>query len=584
MIKILKNLTKRDIVLIIISIILMVIQIFLELKLPDYMSNITILVQSEGSEIAEIIINGLKMLLCAGISLITAIIIGYLMAVMSSNFSRNLRTKLFKKVEKFNMEEIKEFSTSSLITRTTNDITNIEMFLSMSMIVLIKAPITAVWAVLKILNKNLVWSMITGIAVLILLITIGILLVVVFPKFKIVQKLIDKINDLTRENLTGLKVIRAFNAENYQEEKFNIANNNLTKTLKFNQKTMSIMSPIMYLVMNLLTLSIYFVGAHLINNTILSNKITMFSNMVVFSSYAMQVIMSFLMFSMMFIMYPRASVSANRVLEVLKRRVSIKDGTFDGSTEKYGEVEFKNVSFKYPDSEEYLLKDISFKVGSGETIAFIGSTGSGKSTLINLVPRFYDVSEGSILIDGVDVRDYKLSSLHDKLGYVSQKAIMFNESVEYNVSYGTKEKINNNKIKESLRVAQANTFIESMKDKYKSNISQGGANISGGQKQRISIARAIYKNPEIYIFDDSFSALDYKTDYNLRNELNKYTANSTKMIVASRVGTILNANKIVVLDKGNCVGIGTHKELLKKCKVYKEIAYSQLSKEELENA
>ena len=584
MIKILKNLTKRDIILIIISIILMIAQIFLELKLPDYMSNITILVQTEGTKISEILLNGSKMLLCAGGSLISAIIVGYLMAVMSSNFSRNLRTKLFKKVEKFNMEEIKEFSTSSLITRTTNDITNIEMFLSMSMIVLIKAPITAVWAVLKILNKNLVWSMITGIAVLILLITIAILLVVVFPKFKIVQKLIDKINDLTRESLTGLRVIRAFNAENYQEEKFSIANNNLTKTLKFNQKTMSILSPIMYLVMNLLTLSIYFVGAYLINNTILSNKITMFSNMVVFSSYAMQVIMSFLMFSMMFIMYPRASVSATRVLEVLKRKVSIKDGTFEGVTEKYGEVEFKNVSFKYPDSEEYLLKDISFKVNSGETIAFIGSTGSGKSTLINLVPRFYDVTEGSILIDGIDVRDYKLSTLHDKLGYVSQKAIMFNESVEYNVSYGTKEKVNKEKLKESIGVAQASTFIESMKDKYKSVISQGGTNISGGQKQRISIARAIYKNPEIYIFDDSFSALDYKTDYNLRNELNKYTANSTKMIVASRVGTIINADKIVVLDKGICVGIGTHKELLKKCKIYKEIAYSQLSKEELENA
>jgi len=584
MIKILKNLTKKDILLIIISIILMIGQIFLELKLPDYMSNITILVQTEGTKISEILLNGSKMLLCAGGSLISAIIVGYLMAVMSSNFSRNLRTKLFKKVEEFNMEEIKEFSTSSLITRTTNDITNIEMFLSMSMIVLIKAPITAVWAVLKILNKNLVWSMITGIAVLILLITIAILLVVVFPKFKIVQKLIDKINDLTRENLTGLRVIRAFNAENYQEEKFSIANNNLTKTLKFNQKTMSILSPIMYLVMNLLTLSIYFVGAYLINNTILSNKITMFSNMVVFSSYAMQVIMSFLMFSMMFIMYPRASVSATRVLEVLKRKVSIKDGTFEGVTEKYGEVEFKNVSFKYPDSEEYLLKDISFKVSSGETIAFIGSTGSGKSTLINLVPRFYDVTEGSILIDGIDVRDYKINSLHDKLGYVSQKAIMFNESVEYNVSYGTKEKINKEKLKESIRVAQASSFIESMKDKYKNVISQGGTNISGGQKQRISIARAIYKNPEIYIFDDSFSALDYKTDYNLRNELNKYTANSTKMIVASRVGTIINADKIVVLDKGICVGIGTHKELLKKCKIYKEIAYSQLSKEELENA
>ena len=584
MIKILKNLTKKDILLITTSIILMIGQIFLELKLPDYMSNITILVQTEGTKISEIILNGSKMLLCAGGSLISAIIVGYLMAVMSSNFSRNLRTKLFKKVEKFSMEEIKEFSTSSLITRTTNDITNIEMFLSMSMIVLIKAPITAVWAILKILNKNLVWSMITGIAVLILLVTISILLVVVFPKFKIVQKLIDKINELTRENLTGLRVIRAFNAENFQEEKFSIANNNLTKTLKFNQKTMSILSPMMYLVMNLLTLSIYFIGAYLISNTILSNKITMFSNMVVFSSYAMQVIMSFLMFSMMFIMYPRASVSSNRVLEVLNKNLSIKDGTFDGNTEKYGEVEFKNVSFKYPDSEEYLLKDISFKVNSGETIAFIGSTGSGKSTLINLVPRFYDVTEGSILIDGIDVRDYKLSKLHDKLGYVSQKAIMFNESVEYNVSYGTKKNINKEKVKESIKVAQATTFVENMKDKYKSIISQGGTNISGGQKQRISIARAIYKNPEIYIFDDSFSALDYKTDYNLRNELNKYTTKSTKMIVASRVGTIINADKIVVLDKGVCVGIGTHKELLKKCKVYKEIAYSQLSKEELENA
>ena len=584
MIKILKNLTKKDILLITTSIILMIGQIFLELKLPDYMSNITILVQTEGTKITEIILNGSKMLLCAGGSLVSAIIVGYLMAVMSSNFSRNLRRKLFKKVEKFSMEEIKEFSTSSLITRTTNDITNIEMFLSMSMIVLIKAPITAVWAILKILNKNLVWSMITGIAVLILLVTISILLVVVFPKFKIVQKLIDKINELTRENLTGLRVIRAFNAENFQEEKFSIANNNLTKTLKFNQKTMSILSPMMYLVMNLLTLSIYFIGAYLISNTILSNKITMFSNMVVFSSYAMQVIMSFLMFSMMFIMYPRASVSANRVLEVLNKNLSIKDGTFDGNTEKYGEVEFKNVSFKYPDSEEYLLKDISFKVNSGETIAFIGSTGSGKSTLINLVPRFYDVTEGSILIDGIDVRDYKLSKLHDKLGYVSQKAIMFNESVEYNVSYGTKKNINKEKVKDSIKVAQATTFVENMKDKYKSIISQGGTNISGGQKQRISIARAIYKNPEIYMFDDSFSALDYKTDYNLRNELNKYTTKSTKMIVASRVGTIINADKIVVLDKGVCVGIGTHKELLKKCKVYKEIAYSQLSKEELENA
>ena len=584
MIKILKNLNKKDIQLILISTLLIIFQVFLDLKLPDYMSSITALVQTEGSKMGDILINGGKMLLCALGSLISAICVGYLISFMSSNFSRNLRNKLFKKVESFGMEEIKKFSTSSLITRTTNDITNIEMFLSMGLQTLIKAPITAVWAVLKILNKNIVWSIITCLAVVVLLLVIFILLIIVFPKFKMVQKLIDNINSLTREHLSGIRVIRAFNAESFQEEKFDNANKILTKTQIFNQKTMSILSPTMYLVMNMLTLSIYFVGSYLINNSLMANKITMFSDMVVFSSYAMQVIMSFLMLAMMFIMYPRASVSADRVTEVLNTEEKIKDGNFFGNTKEKGVVEFKNVSFKYPDGEEYLLKDISFKVKSGETIAFIGSTGSGKSTLINLVPRFYDVTEGSILIDGINVKDYKLETLNNKIGYIPQKAIMFNGSVKYNVTYGSENKINNDKLKEAVKVAQGEDFVLKMVKQYDANISQGGTNISGGQKQRLNIARAIYKNPEIYIFDDSFSALDYKTDYKLRNELKKYTKDATIMIVASRVGTILDADKIVVLDKGKCVGIGTHKELMKKCKVYKEIAYSQLSKEELNNA
>jgi len=584
MIKILKNLTKKDILLIFISTLLIIVQVFLDLKLPDYMSSITTLVQTDGSKIGDILINGGKMLLCAGGSLVSAIIVGFLLSLMSSNFSKNLRSKLFRKVESFGMEEIKAFSTSSLITRTTNDITNIEMFLSMGLQMIIKAPITAVWAVLKILNKSVEWSIITGIAVIILLIVISILLIIVFPKFKIVQKLIDNINALTREHLSGIRVVRAFNAESYQENKFDKGNKELTKTQIFNQKTMSILSPTMYLVMNTLTLAIYFVGSYLINNSLMSNKITMFSDMVVFSSYAMQVIMSFLMLAMMFIMYPRASVSANRVLEVLNTEAQIKDGNFDSETKEKGIVEFKNVSFKYPDGEEYLLKDISFKVSCGETIAFIGSTGSGKSTLINLVPRFYDVTDGEILVDGINVCDYKLEALHEKIGYVPQKAVMFNGSVKYNVSYGTKKEITLDKVKEAVNVAQATNFVTKMNKQYDSNISQGGTNISGGQKQRLSIARAIYKNPEIYIFDDTFSALDYKTDYKLRTELKKYTKDATIMIVAQRIGTILDADKIVVLDKGNCVGIGTHKELMKKCKVYKEIAYSQLSKEELENA
>ena len=584
MFKVLKNLRKKDVSLIFISTILIIFQVFLDLKLPDYMSKITELVQTDGSSISEILFNGGKMLLCAGGSLFSSIIVGYLIALISANFSKNLREKLFKKVQSFNMAEIKNFSTSSLITRTTNDITNIQMFLAMGLQMLIKAPITALWAVLKILNKSWQWSLITGIAVVILLSVIILLLIIVFPRFKIVQKLIDNINGLTRENLTGLRVVRAFNAEKYQEDKFDEANKKLTKTQLFNQKTMSIMNPIMYLVMNTLTLAIYFVGAYLISNSLMADKITTFSNMVVFSSYAMQVIMSFLMLAAIFIMYPRASVSAIRINDVLMTKETIKDGKVSSSKENSGTIEFNHVSFKYPDGEDYVIKDLSFKVKGGETIAFIGSTGSGKSTVINLVPRFYDVTEGEILIDGINIKDYKLRSLHEKIGYIPQKAVMFNGSVEYNVSYGSKGKVDEKKVKEAVKVAQGKDFVEDMEDKYKSNIAQGGTNISGGQKQRLSIARAIYKNPEIYIFDDSFSALDYKTDYKLRTELKKYTKNATILIVAQRIGTILNADKIVVLDEGNCVGIGTHKELMKNCKVYQEIAYSQLSKEELENA
>lgn len=586
MFKLFKNLTKKDVITILISVVLIVFQVWLDLKLPDYMSEITRLVQTEGSTINDILVQGGYMLACAGGSLIAMIIVGYLTSSVSANFSRTLGKKVFEKVQGFSMEEIKLFSTSSLITRTTNDITNVQMLISMGTQLIIKAPITAVWAVFKILNKSWTWSMLTGLAVLILLVTIAVLVLTVLPKFKIVQKLIDNINALTRENLTGIRVVRAFNAEKYQEDKFEVGNHKLTSTQLFNQRMMSIMSPIMYLIMNLLPLGIYFLGASLISDAGMASKLTLFSDMVVFSSYAMQVIMSFLMLAMIFIMYPRASVSADRINEVLETEAKIKDGKFSGKTKKEGEVEFKNVSFMYPDSQEYVLKDISFTAKKGEVVAFIGSTGSGKSTLINLVPRFYDATRGEVLVDGVNVKDYKLETLHNKLGYVPQRAVMFGGSVNYNVAYGEngKGKKSEKKIQEAVHVAQAEDFVLKMPETYDSYIASGGTNVSGGQKQRLAIARAIARDPEIYIFDDSFSALDYKTDFVLRSELKKYTKNATSLIVAQRIGTIINADKIIVLDRGECVGMGTHQELMKTCKVYQEIAYSQLSKEELENA
>ncbi len=584
MFKLFKNFTKKDYLLILNCIVLIVAQVWLDLKLPDYMSAITRLVQTENSTMGEILKQGSYMLLCAFGSLTSAIIVGYLASKLSANFSLNLRSKIFKKVSLFSLEEMKKFQTSSLITRTTNDVTQIEMLISMGLQMLIKAPIMAFWAISKILDKSFELSMLTFGCVLVLLITIITLMIIVLPRFEKVQKLIDKVNGVMRENLTGIRVIRAFNAEEFQQDRFENVNKTLTDNQLFNQRCFSILNPVMSLVMHGLTLGIYFIGAILIEKAGFLDKITIFSNVVVFSSYGMQVIMSFLMLAMIFMIWPRAQVSARRINEILDCNISIKDGAIKNGT-SVGTVEFKNVSFKYPDAMEYILEDISFKVNKGETVAFIGSTGSGKSTLINLVPRFYDVTLGEVLVDGVNVKDYEQYSLNNKIGYVSQKAVMFTGSILDNVRYGDSgTDITIDKIKEAIDVAQGTEFVSKMSDTYKSHISRGGTNISGGQKQRLSIARAIAKSPEIYIFDDSFSALDYKTDLTLRTELKKYTKDATCLIVAQRIGTIMNADKIIVLDKGKCVGIGTHKELLKNCEVYKQIALSQLSKEELENA
>ena len=580
MIKLLKNLGKKEWILAVISFSLILTQVWLELKMPDYMSEITKLVQTQGNQMSEILVNGGYMLACAFGSLVATVISGYIVSGISSTFSMKVRKRVFDKVENLAMQEIKNFSISSLITRTTNDVTQIEMLIAMGLQLMIKAPITAIWAVFKILNKSWQWSAITGVAVIILLSIIATLMSIVLPKFKIVQKLIDKINGVTRENLTGIRVVRAFNAEEYQENKFQEVNNRLTKQQLFNQKTFAVFQPVMYLVMHFLTLTIYFVGAYLIKDALVPQKIVLFGDMIVFSSYAMQVIMSFLMLAMIFMMLPRAQVSANRINEVLDAEITIKNGELkQDKTNKIGTVEFRNVSFKYPDADEYLLKNISFKANKGETVAFIVSSGSGKSTLINLIPRFYDATEGEVLVDGVNVKEYNLEFLYNKIGYIPQKAVIFNGTVSSNVSYGDNGKGYKSEeiIKEAVRVAQGKEFVEKMDGSYNTHIAQGGTNISGGQKQRLAIARAIARDPEIYIFDDSFSALDYKTDSILIRELKKHTKDATNLIVAQRIGTIMNADKIIVLDEGEMVGIGTHKELLGNCEVYKQIALSQLS-------
>ena len=586
MIKIFKYLKSKDWALIFISLLFIVTQVWLDLKLPDYMSDITVLIQTEGSQMSEIWKTGGYMLLCAFGSLISAMIVGFFISQIAAGLSRTLRSNIFSKVESFSMNEINQFSTSSLITRSTNDITQIQMIIAMGLQVLIKAPIMAIWAISKISSKSFKWTMATAVAVIILILIVSIVFFLALPKFKKIQVLTDNLNRVSRENLTGIRVVRAYNAEQYQEDKFEVANNDLTRTNLFTSRTMGVMMPSITLIMSLLTLAIYWIGAYVINEAQMMDKITLFSDMIVFSSYAIQVVMSFMMLIMVFIMLPRAQVSANRINEVLETELTIKNGKVkENDSSKTGEVEFKNVSFKYPDAADYVLENISFKANKGETVAFIGSTGSGKTTLINLIPRFYDVTEGEVLVDGVNVKDYDKKFLTNKIGYVSQKTVMFSGTVASNVSYGDngKEKGNIDAIKKAVEIAQGKEFVEKIDKTYDGEVSQGGTNLSGGQKQRLSIARAVYRDPEVYIFDDSFSALDYRTDRVLRSILNKETKDRTKLIVAQRIGTIKDADKIVVLDEGKIVGIGRHKELLKTCEVYKEIAYSQLSKEELEN-
>lgn len=587
MLKIFKYLKKKDWALVFFSVVFIVIQVWLDLTMPDYMSQITTLVQTEGSAMADILSAGGMMLLCAIGSMIASIITGYLAAQVAADLAANLRENLFDTVQSFSMGEVNKFSTSSLITRTTNDVTQVQTIVAMGLQLIIKAPIMAIWAITKIAGKSWQWSAATGVAVAILIVFILSIVLIVLPKNKKIQTLTDNLNEVTRENLTGLRVVRAYNAEDYQQKKFDAANESLTKTNLFVSRGTAFMMPIMSLISNGLSLSIYWIGAYLINAAAMTNKIGLFSDMVVFTSYAMQIVMAFMMLVMIFTMLPRAMVSARRITEVLDTDPSIKDGngTFE-PTGEVGTVEFHNVSFKYPDAEGYVLKNINFKANQGEVVAFIGSTGSGKSTLINLVPRFFDVTEGEVLVDGIDVREYKEEDLNNKLGYVSQKAVIFSGTVASNVTYGESLNQDNSmeSVNRSLNIAQAEEFVSNMPEGIESSISQGGTNISGGQKQRLSIARAVHRDPEIYIFDDSFSALDYKTDRLLRSSLRKETGTITNLIVAQRVGTIMDADKIIVLENGQMVGMGTHKELLKDCDVYREIAESQLSKEELANA
>lgn len=584
MIKLIKKLTKKQVLLILISIIFIAFQVWLDLKIPDYMNEITKYVQTEGSTMSDVLKPGSKMVICAFGSLLSSVVVGYFAAYIAADFSKKLRKEIFEKVGTFGMEEIKNFSTSSLITRTTNDVTQVGLLISMGLQVIIKAPIMAIWAITKIVGKSYQWSIATAGAITVLIALILVLVLIALPKFKKIQWLTDNLNRTTRENLTGIRVVRAFNAEKYQQKKFEKANKELTDTYKFTAKLMALMSPVMTMIMSGLSLSIYFIGAYLINEANMLDKINLFSDMVVFSAYAMQVVMAFMMLTMIFILYPRASVASKRIVEVLETKQSIKEGTKQKSPEN-GTIEFKNVSFKYPDAEEYMLKDISFKVKQGETVAFIGRTGSGKSTIINLIPRLYDATEGEVLVDGVNVKEYKEESLYDRIGYISQKAVMFRGTIEDNVALGTKngKKPNKEAIKKAIEIAQGKDFVEKLENKYEFELAEGGTNLSGGQKQRLSIARAIARDPEIYIFDDSFSALDYKTDYILRNELNKYTKDKVVVIVAQRIGTIKDADQIFVIEDGKIAGHGKHKELIKNCKVYKEIALSQLGKEEIEN-
>ncbi|AWV33858.1 ABC transporter ATP-binding protein [Paenibacillus odorifer] len=582
MVTILKYLKPKEWTLIGISILFIVTQVWLDLELPGYMSEITRLVQIPGSEMSEIIAAGGWMLLCALGSLATSIIVAGIAAKIAANFSSRLRSKLFDKVQSFSMEEINNFSTASLITRSTNDITQVQMLIVIGLQLLVKAPILAVWAMLKITGKSWQWSLATGVAIGVLILIVGIVIVLVLPKFQKLQQLTDNLNRVARENLTGLRVIRAYNAESYQEDKFSVANSELTRTNLFANNVLSMMMPSISLIMSGLSLAIYWIGAILIQNANGTAKMGLFSDMIVFTSYAMQVVMAFMMLIMIFILMPRAHVSAKRINEVLDTKPSLENGSLTSSkTNRLGEVEFKKVSFKYPDAEEYVIEDISFTVKKGETVAFIGSTGCGKSTVVNLIPRFYDATAGEVLVDGINVNQYEQTALRNKMGYVSQKAILFGGTVSSNVAFGDNGSDLSSDVVDAIYTSQASDFVEKMEGSYEAHVSQGGTNLSGGQKQRLSIARAIARRPEILIFDDSFSALDYKTDRKLRSELKKKSSGTTILIVAQRIGTIKDADKIIVLEAGRMAGMGTHDELMQTCDVYQEIAYSQLSKEEL---
>lgn len=584
MVKLLKKLTWKDFILAAVAFVFIIVQVWLSLTMPDYMSEITKLVQTKGSKMNDILIAGGKMLACALGSLLAAVCTSICASKISSNFSANLRGQVFHKVQSFSMEEIGNFSTASLITRSTNDITQVQMLIVMGLEVLLKAPIMAVWALCKISTKNWQWTASTGVAVVVLLSFVCVCVAVALPKFKKLQSLTDNLNRVTRENLTGLNVVRAYNAEGYQQKKFNDANDELTKTQLFANRTMGTMMPGIQMVMNGLMLAIYWIGAYLISNAQMFDKLTIFSDMIVFTQYAMQVVMSFMMLVMIFVLLPRASVSAKRINEVLDMPLSIKDGTKENGIDgKKGEVEFRNVSFCYPDAEKDVIEDISFTAHKGETIAFIGSTGCGKSTVINMIPRFYDATKGEVLVDGVNVKEYTQKALRNKIGYVSQKAVLFTGSIKSNVAYGDNgtKGFTDDVVKQAIETEQAKEFVDKTEGGVDAFVAQGGSNFSGGQKQRLSIARAICRHPEILIFDDSFSALDYKTDRVLRDTLRKTCADATRFIVAQRIGTIRDADKIIVLDDGKIAGMGKHNELMETCEVYRQIAYSQLSKEEL---
>ncbi len=629
MIRICKYLSKAEWFQLFVGLLFIVAGVWLQLKLPDYMADITRLVETPNSEMHDVWVAGGKMLAVALGAMLTTVAVGFITARVSASFTQRLRSMQFRRVESFGPEELNRFSTASLITRSTNDVTQIQMFLTMGLLMLVQSPIMAVWAIAKIAGKGVEWTAATGVSLVLVMGAVAIIMAMVMPKFRSMQALTDNINRVARENLTGLRVVRAYNAEDYQQGKFDKANRDLTETQLFTNRAMSVMMPLMNTVMNGLTLAVYWIGAYLIDAAGLMDKLTLFSNMVVFSSYAIQVIMSFLMMSMVFVLWPRADVSAKRILEVLDTEPHVTDGTrtegarnADG-TPVHGRVEFRDVSFTYPDAREPMLEHVSFTAQPGQTVAFIGSTGSGKTTLVNLVPRFYDTTDGQVLVDGVDVKDYTLQSLRDKIGYVPQQSVMFKGTVASNVAFGDKSQAGvlpsgesmadveiadtstpqgrarekallaesehgttlseaqMEDVRQAVAVAKADEFVTRMDGTYEAPIAQGGTNVSGGQKQRLSIARAVWRHPEILVFDDSFSALDFRTDHDVREALACEAGDATKLIVAQRIGTIMDADRIIVLDQGRVVGQGTHKELLRDCEVYRQIAESQLSEAEL---